>query len=983
MALPHLKELKERRTIFFQLRGVLSVIVVTLLLFHHGLVSWELWLLGTAFLGSSLLTLSLPGSCFQSPKTSYLLFFLDMGVLTVILHFLTGIFSGSLLLYYLTIFMATLGEDVWKSVGTAFVTAAIYTFLHLSRGGRVLDDPEILVPIPLFFATAIYCGYLAQQLRGHERQVRKLKDIEEGLQEELDQFFTLSLDLFCIADFNGHFKSLNSAWEKALGYTREELLSRPYLDFVHPDDWERTIAEAQKIATGMVTTSFENRYRCKDGSYKWLLWNATPAPGRKLVYAIARDITEHKQLEVALQADRDQLETRVKERTAELGNKDEQLRVETSERARALESLRVKEARERAILESALDAIITIDHQGKIVEFNPAAEKMFGFARAGVLGKELAETIVPRSLRDRHRQGLAHYLATGEGPVLGKQIEMPALRADGSEFPVELAIARINLEGPPMFTAYLRDIAERRRTEKALRESEERYRFLFENNPQPMWVYDTGTLAFVAVNDTAVKRYGYSREEFLGMRITDIRPPEDIPAVRDSVAKTTSAVGETEKWRHRTKDGKVIYVEITSHTLPIDKGNSRLVVVNDVTERKQLEERFLQAQKMEAVGQLAGGVAHDFNNLLTIITGYSQLLLGRLGSADPMRGYAEEIKNAGDRAASLTRQLLAFSRKQVLRPQVLDLNVVVGSLEKMLRRLVGEDIEIKTALKSDLGHVKADAGQIEQVIMNLVVNARDAMPRGGKMTIETDNVELDNAYARARVAVTPGPYVMLAVSDTGIGMDADTQSHVFEPFFTTKEKDKGTGLGLATVYGIIKQSGGNIWVYSEPGRGATFKIYLPRVEEAVEATMSERAAQKLPRATQTVLLVEDEAAVRALVRNVLVSSGYTVLEATAGQEALQVSEQHQGPIHLLLTDVIMPGMGGRELTERLGSTRPEMKVVYMSGYTDDAIVHHGVLDAGTAFLQKPFTPDAVARMVRDVLGTCESNLTREAPADER
>ncbi len=384
-------------------------------------------------------------------------------------------------------------------------------------------------------------------------------------------------------------------------------------------------------------------------------------------------------------------------------------------------------------------------------------------------------------------------------------------------------------------------------------------------------------------------------------------------------------------------------------------------------ERKQLEQQFLQSQKVEAIGQLAGGVAHDFNNLVTIISGYSHLLLEALPPDERIHGYVMEIQHAGERAAALTRQLLAFGRRQVLQPQVLDLNGVVANMDKMLRRLIGEDVDLVTACLEGLGRVKVDPGQIEQVIMNLAVNARDAMPRGGKLTLETANVELDEAYARDHVAVKPGPYVMLAVSDTGCGMDAETQKHIFEPFFTTKEQGKGTGLGLATVYGIVKQSGGNIWVYSEPGRGTTFKIYLPRMDEAVKMKGHSESPAATARGTETVLLVEDEDAVRTLVRGVLESSGYQVLEANGGTQALLISERYKKPIHLMLTDVVMSQMGGRELAEQLVGRHPETKVLYMSGYTDNAIVHHGVLDADTPFLQKPFAPDAVARKVREAL----------------
>ena len=384
-------------------------------------------------------------------------------------------------------------------------------------------------------------------------------------------------------------------------------------------------------------------------------------------------------------------------------------------------------------------------------------------------------------------------------------------------------------------------------------------------------------------------------------------------------------------------------------------------------ELSQTQEQLTQARKMEAVGRLAGGIAHDFNNLLTVLIGRSQLLLRRLGAEDPVRADIELMEHTADRAADLTRQLLAFSRKQVLQPSVLDLNVVVANLAEMLRRLIGEDIALVTALDPALSHVKADPGQIEQIVMNLAANARDAMSKGGRLTLETANAELDAAYARRHVEVRPGPYVMLAVSDTGLGMSPETLTHIFEPFFTTKGPGQGTGLGLATVYGIVKQSDGHIWVYSEPGRGTTFKIYLPRVEEAVDPSVARWRLPEPARGHETILLVEDELAVRDLARDVLRAYGYTVLEAQDGREALLISERYFGPIHLMLTDVVMPEMSGRELASQLAPLRPTMPVIYMSGYTDAAVVHHGVLDPGTTFLQKPFTPDALARKLRQVL----------------
>jgi signal transduction histidine kinase/ActR/RegA family two-component response regulator len=383
--------------------------------------------------------------------------------------------------------------------------------------------------------------------------------------------------------------------------------------------------------------------------------------------------------------------------------------------------------------------------------------------------------------------------------------------------------------------------------------------------------------------------------------------------------------------------------------------------------RKELEDQLRQSQKLEGIGQLAGGVAHDFNNLLTAITGQSQMCLRQLNVDDPLYRRIEQIIKAGDRASALTRQLLAFSRKQILQPKILDLNHIVVELHKMLQRLIGEDIDLMMGLAPELGSVKADPNQLEQVLMNLAVNARDAMPLGGKLTIETSNVYLSEEFAGRHASVPPGQYVMFAVSDTGCGMDAETQAHIFEPFFTTKEVGKGTGLGLSTVYGIVKQSSGTIWVYSEPGTGTTFKIYLPRFDGPAAEVSVAADNLELLRGSETVLLVEDEEVVRDMATDILRESGYHVLEAKHGNEALILSKQYRGEIHLMLTDVVMPQMSGRELAEQLTPLRRDMKVLYMSGYTDDAIVHHGVLEEGTAFIGKPFSPDALARKVRETL----------------
>ena len=385
---------------------------------------------------------------------------------------------------------------------------------------------------------------------------------------------------------------------------------------------------------------------------------------------------------------------------------------------------------------------------------------------------------------------------------------------------------------------------------------------------------------------------------------------------------------------------------------------------------------------MEAIGRLAGGVAHDFNNLLMTIKGCSELLLDAFDRRDPRREEVEEILKAADRATSLTRQLLAFGRRQVLQPQILDLNSVVSNMNKMLRRLIGEDIQLITLLDPELWSVKVDPGMIEQVIMNLAVNSRDALPNGGKLTIETANVIHDEEYAGRHVSVKPGYYAMLAVSDNGCGMDKETQSHLFEPFFTTKEKGKGSGLGLSTVYGITKQSGGNIWAYSEPGQGTTFKIYLPRVEVVAKAYKPKVRPSVAPGGIETILLVEDEEAVRSMVSKILQNKGYTVLEARHGNEAIEICERYEGSIHLMVTDVVMPQMSGRELAERLAPVLPDMKVLYMSGYPDNTIVQHGVLEPGTAFLQKPFTLNALELKVREVLDASRPGMREPVPFEQ-
>ena len=508
---------------------------------------------------------------------------------------------------------------------------------------------------------------------------------------------------------------------------------------------------------------------------------------------------------------------------------------------------------------------------------------------------------------------------------------------------------------------------ERKRTEEQLHESERKYRLLFETNPEPMFVYDFETLRIMAVNEAAITRYGYSESEFLALTIRDIRSAEEQGRLERELARRPDEGAVRTGVRHRAKDGRVFEVDLVARPLEFAGRRSRLVLARDVTAQRHLEDQLRQSQKMEAVGQLAGGIAHDFNNLLTAILGSTQLLLHATPPGDVRREDVEEIRNAGLRAAELTRQLLAFSRRQVLAPKVLELNAVVANMDRMLRRLIGEDVELATALHAEAGAVNADPGQLEQVLLNLVVNARDAMPGGGRVLIETTRLLLRDELVERRHRLPPGDYVCLAVTDSGLGMDEATQAHLFEPFFTTKEVGKGTGLGLATVYGIVKQSGGYIWVYSEPGRGTTVKVYLPRVPGAAEPPLPAPEPPALRGGHETVLLVEDAAPVRTLARRSLESCGYKVLDAADGRSAIELSARHAGEIDVLVTDVVMPGMSGRELAERLAPTRPAMKVLYTSGYTDDAMVRQGVLNAGVAFLQKPFVPDSLARKVREVL----------------
>jgi two-component system cell cycle sensor histidine kinase/response regulator CckA len=508
---------------------------------------------------------------------------------------------------------------------------------------------------------------------------------------------------------------------------------------------------------------------------------------------------------------------------------------------------------------------------------------------------------------------------------------------------------------------------ERRRAEEALRQSESEFRLLFEHNPLPTWVFDSETLRFLQVNEAAVRQYGYTADEFDAMTILDIRLPEDRAGFKEQMCTWLDSAQVQACWKHIRKDGRALHVEITSHQVEYAGRRVRLMVAQDVSERQSLEEQLRQAQKMEAVGRLAGGVAHDFNNLLMVIKGHTELLLNVLPASDQISRKIEHIDRAADRATALTRQLLAFSRMQVLQPRAINLNSIVEDMGNLLPRLIGEDIELVIRPTAALGTIRADGSQMEQVIMNLAVNARDAMPGGGKLVIETDNADLDHSYSAGHPVVKPGRYVLLAVSDSGIGMDAATQAHIFEPFFTTKEQGKGTGLGLATVYGVVKQSGGFIWVYSEVGKGTCFKIYLPRVDQVAETPGAVLPFAEVPRGTETVLLSEDEQDVREVAREFLESGGYTVIEAQNGEEALRLGTTHNGKIDLLITDMVMPGMRGQELAARLSQQRNDLRVLYMSGYSEHSAADGALSDHRVRLLTKPFSRSVLLRTVRELL----------------
>jgi len=634
---------------------------------------------------------------------------------------------------------------------------------------------------------------------------------------------------------------------------------------------------------------------------------------------------------------------------------------DVSARRRRQEALAESERKYRRLVESAHEGILVVQ-DGRIQYANPRAMELIGSPHD-------ADGLLPVFVDpDDSAMVFERCRASPSGQPLPHVCSFKIVDESGHPRWVEISAVTFSWEGRPATLNILSDITQRKRSEAAVRKSEEQYRLLVENAHEAIFILQNGRVKFHNLNTEQLT--GRSGEKLASSAFSQWVDPEDRGAVIGHLHGVLQGrpVPGPHAFRLGKGNGETVWAEANVVRVTWEENPALLCFVRDISGQKALEAQLRQAQKMEAIGRLTGGVAHDFNNAMTAVIGFSDVLMTQMGKDHPSIKHLAEIKRAGTHAATLTRQLLAFSSKQVLHPQVLNPNDIIGGMEKIMRRLIGEDIQLVTEPDPVLGNVKADPGQMEQVLLNLVINARDAMPSGGQISIRTRHVHLDEAHAARHVAVRPGPYVEISLTDTGTGMDEATRSRIFEPFFTTKEPGKGTGLGLATVYGIVKQSGGHIRVDSEPGRGTTFQVYLPRVQDALSrAEPSLPAPETAPSGSETVLVVEDESGIRQLISDLLRENGYQVLAAPDPGDALRIGAHHAGRIHLTLTDVVMPQMSGKEMAERLVSSRADMKVIYMSGYTDEDIFRHGILEPGIHFLEKPFTPLTLLRKVRQVL----------------
>jgi PAS domain S-box-containing protein len=632
--------------------------------------------------------------------------------------------------------------------------------------------------------------------------------------------------------------------------------------------------------------------------------------------------------------------------------------IDVTEQRRTEQALRESEELYRQLFDVESDAILVVDQEsGRLLAANAAATVLYGYSREELLSMNRIDLSAEPEKTIRAAMEMRTFI-----PLRWHR------KKDGAVFPVEISGRYFDLKGRSCFVSAIRDITCRKVMEEALKKSEEKFSKAFHSNPAAITIADLGRKAYLEVNEAFEEMTGYRRDDVVGRDWDELAFLADAHDWDKTVARLMKEgrLRNCEFHFHK-KNGDSGAGLLSAELIEVDGKQCTITAIVDITERLQLEAQLRQAQKLESVGRLAGGVAHDFNNLLTLINGYGDAVLKGLRPTDPLYPYAEEIKKAGEHAASLTKQLLTFSRKQVIQPRALDMNTIVNDAERMLQRLIGEDIELVTTLDPLLGQVMADPDQIHQVIMNLVVNARDAMPEGGKLEITMKNVDVDKGSMAAHPDVVPGSYVLMTITDTGIGMDEDILQSAFEPFFTTKQPGEGTGLGLSTVYGIVRQSGGWIHVRSEVGQGTSCRIYLPRIEASSVPDRAESDRAKALCGSETVLVVEDNEAVRRLTQTILKAYGYHVLEAANSTEAFALEKEHSGAIHLLLTDVILPGMNGMALSERLRALRPKLKVLFTSGYTADVIARRGVLQRDVAYLQKPFGPESLVAKVREVL----------------
>ena len=766
-------------------------------------------------------------------------------------------------------------------------------------------------------------------------------------------------ELVAVVSADGAVQFVNGAFEKILGYRPEDLQGENLQKIVLGSDvgiLRRALAEVQANGTG--THTDRCRLRGQDGSWRWVEFRCRKwlEGGLEGILFHATDITDVQRMESERQVN-----SEVVRALNETANLDQLL-------------TRIHEALKRILSAENFFVALHDPESDKfhfpffVDEYDTAPPPLkLGRSCTAYVFRTGEAKLIPQSYFDRlAEEGEVELVGSPAPAWMGVPLKTPTATIGVlvvQHYQDENAYDQRDLEFMESVGGHIALAIERRRAEDGLRRNESILRLLFEHNPLPIWLYEIETRKFMRVNQAAVDLYGYSTEEFEKMTIEEIRPASQ----RNKEHESATRPGEREFWLHEAKDARTFEVELISHELEYAGRRMGLVVAQDVSERRHLESQLRQAQKMEAVGRLAGGVAHDFNNLLMVIKGHTELLLNALDSSDQLARKIEQIDKSADRASALTRQLLAFSRRQVLQPQIMNLNTTVEEMGRLLPRLIGEDIELVIRTDKELGSVRADASQMEQVLMNLAVNARDAMPNGGKLVIETANVNIDQSYTASHPLMKPGPYVQWVVTDNGTGMDAETQTHIFEPFFTTKEKGKGTGLGLAMVYGIVKQSGGFIWVYSELGKGSSFKIYLPRVGQAEENAATPRPSLELPRGTETVLLTEDEQDVREIARQFLESGGYRVIEAKDGAEAIQLAAAHRGEIQLLVTDMVMPGMTGQELAVRLQSEHPGLNVVFMSGYSEHAATEMANADPSVRLLTKPFSRAAILRTVGEIL----------------